>query len=58
MLKLTPLGETVAGKELIQIEKLQGLQEGKLIGQIQMIQNLIKQEITSEAELLQKNKKE
>ena len=29
MLKLTPLDETVAGKELIQIGKSQGLQEGR-----------------------------
>ncbi len=45
MLKLTPLDETVAGKELIQIGKSQGLQEGQeegiLIGQIHMTQNLL-----------------
>ena len=29
MLKLTPLDETVAGKELIQIGKSQGLKEGR-----------------------------
>ena len=29
MLKLTPLDETVAGKELIQIGKSQGLEEGR-----------------------------
>ena len=50
MLKLTPLDENVAGKELIQIGKSQGLQEGRekgredgiLIGQIHMTQNLLK----------------
>ena len=29
MLKLTPFDETVAGKELIQIGKSQGLEEGR-----------------------------
>ncbi len=29
MLKLTPLDETVAGKELIQIGKSQGLEKGR-----------------------------
>ena len=66
MLKLTPLDETVAGKELIQIGKSQGLQEGreeglekgKLIGQIHMTQNLLKQETTAEEELIRKRKEE
>ncbi len=82
MLKLTPLDETVAGKELIQIGKSQGLEEGreeglekglekgreeglekglekgKLIGQIHMTQNLLKQERTPEEELIQKSKEE
>ena len=68
MLKLTPLDETFAGKELIQIGKSQGLEEGleeglekglekgKLIGQIQMTQNLLKQERTPEEELIPKSK--
>ena len=54
MLKLTPLDETVAGKEPIQIGKSQGLQEGReegleeglekgiLIGQIHMTQYFLK----------------
>ena len=70
MLKLTPLDETVAGKELIQIGKSQGLQEGreegreeglekgKLIGQIHMTQNLLKQERTPQEELIRKRKEE
>ena len=70
MLKLTPLDETVAGKELIQIGKSQGLEEGreegreeglekgKLIGQIYMTQNLLKQERTPEEELIRKRKEE
>ena len=66
MLKLTPLDETVAGKELIQIGKSQGLEEGlekglekgKLIGQIHMTQNLLKQERTPEQELIRKRKEE
>ena len=74
MLKLTPLDETVAGKELIQIGKSQGLEEGreegreeglekglekgKLIGQIHMTQNLLKQERTPEEELIRKRKEE
>ena len=62
MLKLTPLDETVAGKELIQIGKSQGLEEGlekgKLIGQIHITQNLLKQERTPEEELIRKRKEE
>ncbi len=70
MLKLTPLDETVAGKELIQIGKSQGLEEGReeglekgreegiLIGQIHMTQNLLKQERTPEEELIRKRKEE
>ena len=70
MLKLTPLDETVAGKELIQIGKSQGLQEGreegleeglekgKLIGQIHMTHNLFKQEMTPREELIRKRKEE
>ena len=70
MLKLTPLDETVAGKELIQIGKSQGLEEGreeglekglekgKLIGQIHMTQNLLKQERTPQEELIRKRKEE
>ena len=66
ILKLTPLDETVAGKELIQIGKSQGLEEGleeglekgKLIGQIHMTQNLLKQERTPEEELIRKRKEE
>ena len=70
MLKLTPLEETVAGKELIQIGKSQGLEEGreeglekglekgKLIGQIHMTQNLLKQERTPREELIRKSKEE
>ncbi len=66
MLKLTPLDETVAGKELIQIGKSQGLEEGreeglekgKLIGQIHMTQILFKQERTPEEELIRKRKEE
>ena len=66
MLKLTPLEETVAGKELIQIGKSQGLQEGreeglekgKLIGQIHMTHNFLKQEMTPREELIRKRKEE
>ncbi len=66
MLKLTPLDETVAGKELIQIGKSQGLEEGreeglekgKLISQIHMTQILFKQERTPEEELIRKRKEE
>ncbi len=58
MLKLTPLDETVAGKELIQIGKSQGLQEGReegiIFGQIHMTQNLLKQEMTPQEEKCQK----
>ena len=74
MLKLTPLDETVAGKELIQIGKSQGLEKGreeglekgreeglekgKLIGQIHMTQTLLRQERTPEEELIRKRKEE
>ena len=66
MLKLTPLDETVAGKELIQIGKSQGLQEGReegreegiIIGQIHMTQNLLKQEMTPQEEFIRKSKEE
>ena len=74
MLKLTPLDETVAGKELIQIGKShglekgreeglekgreEGLEKGKLIGQIHMTQTLLRQERTPEEELIRKMKEE
>jgi hypothetical protein len=49
MLQLTPLEQTVAGKELIQI----GRQEGRLIGKIQLMQRLLKLTVSSEEELCQ-----
>jgi predicted transposase YdaD len=55
MLGLTPLEKTVAGQELIQIGRQEGIERGKLIGEIQLMQRLLKMSVTSEEELIQKS---
>lgn len=47
MIQLTPLEETVAGKELLE----EGMEKGKLIGKIQLLQLLLKQPQTAENDL-------
>ena len=51
MIQLTPIEETVAGKELIQmgesIEK--GIEKGELIGKIQMAQRFLKRPVHPQA---------
>ncbi len=42
MIQLTPLEETVAVKELIQETLEKGMKKGQLIGQIQLLQRLLK----------------
>ncbi|MBU1487461.1 DUF2887 domain-containing protein [bacterium] len=70
MLQLTPLEQTVAGQELIQIGLAQGMErgmergreqgreQGRLIGEIQMAQRILKYPIASEKELAQKKMEE
>ncbi|MCP4107421.1 MAG: hypothetical protein GY749_18060, partial [Desulfobacteraceae bacterium] len=54
MLELTPLEETVAGRELIQI----GMDQGELIGEIRMAQRILKHPVSSKDALAQKNVEE
>lgn len=54
MIQLTPLEETVAGQELIQI----GIKKGELIGKIHMVQRFLKRSLTPKKRLLQKNIKD
>jgi predicted transposase YdaD len=70
MLQLTPLDQTVIGKELIQRGrregiaegkaegKREGMEKGKLIGEIQMAQRMLKQSLVSDKELSKKSVKE
>ncbi|MCP4348287.1 MAG: hypothetical protein GY795_22595 [Desulfobacterales bacterium] len=58
MIQLTPLEETVAGQELIQIGLEKGVEKGKLIGKIHMAQRFLKRPITSEESLFQNNTEE
>ncbi len=55
MIQLTPLEETVAGQELIQMGVEQGLEQGKLIGNIQLLQELLKRRRSSTATLAKKS---
>jgi predicted transposase YdaD len=70
MLQLTPLEKTVAGQELIQIGKIEGIKEGikegqkegikkgELIGEIRMAQRILKRPVSSRTELAEKSLKE
>ncbi len=51
MIELTPLEETVAGQELIQM----GVEQGVLIGKIQLLQELLKRRRNSSATLAKKS---
>jgi len=51
MMQLTPLDQTVAGQELIQM----GREEGILIGNIRMAQRFLKRRLTPEKKLLEKS---
>ena len=63
MIQLTPIEETVAGKELIQMgrEKAskkaskKGIEKGELIGKIQMAQRFLKRPVTPKPVLKEKN---
>ena len=56
MIKLTPLEETVAVKELIQKGVLkaekEAFQKGELIGEIRMAQNVLKRPVTPKKTLM------
>jgi len=62
MIRLTPLEETVAGQELIQmgikqgIEK--GIEKGELIGRIQLMQSILKRRQSAKTKLIRKNMQE
>ncbi len=51
MIELTPLEETVAVQELIQM----GFEQGELIGKIQLLQELLKRRRNSSATLAKKS---
>ncbi|MCP4106341.1 MAG: hypothetical protein GY749_12500 [Desulfobacteraceae bacterium] len=55
MIQLTPLEETVAGQELIQMGFEQGIEQGKLIGKIQLSQEILKRRRSSKATLAKKS---
>jgi len=59
MMQLTPLDQTVAGKELIQmgVERgvERGVKKGELIGKIQMAQRFLKRRLTPKKKLLLKS---
>ena len=55
MITLTPFENTVAGQQLIQIGQEIGIEKGELIGEILLIQRLLKRSVNSKEELLQKN---
>ena len=52
MLHLTPLDKTVAGQELIQMGRTEGLNQGELIGEIRAIQRILKQTESPREELI------
>ena len=53
MIQLTPLEETVAVKELIQMGMEKGREEGELIGKIQMAQRFLKRPIMPKESLVE-----
>jgi len=55
MIELTPLEETVAGKELIQLGIEQGIDKGELIGKILLAQMVLKRKTYSKKKLGQKS---
>jgi len=55
MMQLTPLDQTVAGKELIQMGVERGVKKGELIGKIQMAQRFLKRRLTPKKKLLLKS---
>ncbi|MCP4105114.1 MAG: hypothetical protein GY749_06200 [Desulfobacteraceae bacterium] len=55
MIQLTPLEETVAVQELIQMRVEEGFEQGKLIGNIQLLQELLKRRRSSRATLAKKS---
>lgn len=62
MIQLTPLEETVAGKELIQIGKRQGrkegeqkeLEKGDVIGRIRLLQGMLNRPVSTKKDLAKK----
>ncbi len=55
MLQLTPLDQTVAGKQLIQRSLAEGIEKGELIGEIHMAQRVLKRPQSAKEELIQMN---
>ncbi len=62
MIRLTPLEKTVAGQELIQIGREEGIEEGiekgELIGKIQLLQEMLKCRRSSKTTLVKKSNEE
>ncbi len=66
MTRLTPLEETVAGQELIQIgikqgirqDLQQGIEQGELIGRIKLMQSILKRRRSAKTKLIRKNMQE
>jgi len=54
MIRLTPLEETFAGQELIQI----GIEKGELIGRIQLMQSILKRRQSAKTTLIRKSVQE
>ena len=52
MIRLTPLEETVAGQELIQMGIKQGIEKGELIGKIQVMEIILKSRRSAKNRLL------
>ena len=53
MLQLTPLEETVAGKQLIAIGMDKGLQKGELVGEIRTYQKILHLPVTPRQDLIE-----
>jgi len=52
MTRLTPIEETVAGQELIQMGIKQGIEKGELIGKIQVMEIILKSRRSAKNRLL------
>ncbi len=55
MLNLIPLEETTAVKEIIQLSKDEGREEGELIGQIHLAQRLMRKPLTPREKLVEQS---
>ncbi|MDM8522991.1 hypothetical protein QUF80_06415 [Desulfococcaceae bacterium HSG8] len=55
MIQLTPIDQTVAGQELIQIGIDKGIDKGELIGNIRTTQRFLKRRMTPKKKLIGKS---